>query len=208
MIKKVYYYTLKDIWNSDLMWQFKKLSFEDDLLSALLDLGNEDIAETQLPDYDEDLADELYSLVCGRYYNLPAIKFVKNECEEAPQRHTQEYIDEVHKWGYRYLSLFNETYDYYATLLLQYAGAKDSLMADIKATSKNKVKFNDTPQNTNVSGTYEGDNYITHFTSTEGENSSPLMSKIMRLKEIQDNYRDLMSEWVNDFRRIFYEEDC
>ena len=80
-------------------------------------------------------------------------------------------------------------------------------MADIKATSKNKVKFNDTPQNPNNDSVYEGDNYITHFTSTEGENSSPLMSKIMRLKEIQDNYKDLMSTWVRDFERIFYQEE-
>ena len=93
------------------------------------------------------------------------------------------------------------------TMLDNYAAAKDELMADIKATSKNKVKFNDTPQNPNgATGVYEGDDYITHFTSTEGENSSPLMSKIMRLKEIQDNYKDLMSIWVNDFRKLFYEE--
>lgn len=208
MIKKVYFYNLKDIWNSDLFRPFIKQDFEDDFLEGLLDLSPEDISATQLPDYDEDLANELYSLVCGRYYNLPAVKIVKNVDEAEPNRYSQEFIDEVYKWGYKYLSVFNETYDYYATLLTQYAGAKADLMADIKATSKNKVKFNDTPQNTNVSGTYEGDNYITHFTSTEGENSSPLMSKIMRLKEIQDNYRDLMSEWVNDFRRIFYEEDC
>lgn len=207
MLKKVYYYKLKDLWG-DTYRPYIKLDFKDDFLTGLLDLGDEDISNTQLPDYDDDLANELYSLVCGRYFNLAAVKIVKNIDEAAPEWETEEMIEAWHNWGYRYLALFNETYDYYATLLTQYAGARDSLMADIKATSKNKVKFNDTPQNTNATGTYEGDNYITHFTSTEGENSSPLMSKMMRLKEIQDNYRDLMSEWVNDFRRIFYEEDC
>ena len=80
-------------------------------------------------------------------------------------------------------------------------------MDDIKATSKNKVKFNDTPQNPNAEGVYEGDNYITHFTATEGESSSELNSKIMRLKEIQHNYRDMMSTWVKDFERLFYQEE-
>ena len=93
------------------------------------------------------------------------------------------------------------------TMLGAYADAQSKLMDDIKATSKNKVKFNDTPQNPNSAGVYEGDNYITHFTATEGETSSELMSKIMRLKEIQDNYKDLMSIWVRDFERIFYQEE-
>ena len=29
----------------------------------------------------------------------------------------------------------------------------------------------------------------------------------MRLKEIQDNYRDMMSTWVKDFERLFYQEE-
>ena len=91
--------------------------------------------------------------------------------------------------------------------MANYAAAKADLMADITATSKNAVKFNDTPQNQNVGSKYEGDDYITHFTSTEGETKSPLMTKIMRLKEIQDNYKDLLSIWVRDFERIFYQEE-
>ena len=79
-------------------------------------------------------------------------------------------------------------------------------MADIKATTKNKVSFNDTPQNDNESGTYEGDNYITHFTKNEGESSSPLMSKQMRLKEIQENYKDVLSDWIKEVARVMLPE--
>ena len=131
-------------------------------------------------------------------------RFVKCINEEP----SSENITEAYKnWIYKLISLLNETYEYYTTLLANYTSAKADLMADIKATSKNKVKFNDTPQNPNTFEVYEGDNYITHFTSTEGENSSPLMSKMMRLKEIQDNYKDLMSTWVRDFEKIFYQEE-
>lgn len=200
MTKSVYYYSFNDFIEYD---PTEKRSFEA-ILGEIL--GEVELSDLLLPeDYDEDTADLLISLVLQRYHNLAVVKIVK--ClPHTPSNQEKDLA--FREWFIKFLNMMNETWDYYFTLLSQYAGAKDSLMADIKATSKNKVKFNDTPQNTNVSGTYEGDNYITHFTSTEGENSSPLMSKMMRLKEIQDNYRDLMSEWVKDFHKIFYEEDC
>ena len=116
-------------------------------------------------------------------------------------------IYERMKFVSKFVSWLNDTHDYYITLLTNYNNAKADLMADITATSKNKVKFNDTPQNPNNESVYEGDNYITHFTATEGETKSPLMTKIMRLKEIQDAYKDAMSDWVKSFERIYYEEE-
>lgn len=202
MLKKVYYYKYTDVEDVDI---FGKLTFSTALAAAL---GVENLNNTQVPsDLTSQAAiyNELFSLVMGRYYKLAIMKIIKNYNEEPTGGEKTAGLKE---FFIRYLSLLNETYEYYMLLLSEYAAAKSSLMSDIKATSKNIVKFNDTPQNSNASNTYEGDDYITHFTSTAGENSSPLMSKIMRLKEIQDNYRDLMSEWVRDFRRIFYEEEC
>ena len=201
MINKVYYLSLKDYEYQ----AFGKFNYVQ-MLKEFFD--DSDFSQHIVPldiTSNADIYNELAQLVYSKFRNLAIGKVIKKFNEEL----TEEDYDNVwSEFQYRYLSLLNDTYELYITLLTQYAGAKASLMADITATSKNKVKFNDTPQNTNVSGTYEGDNYITHFTSTEGENSSPLMSKMMRLKEIQENYRDLMSEWVNDFHRIFYEEEC
>ena len=202
MLKKIYYYKYGDLKDYN---PFEKQTFASALIEAL---GVEILNNIQVPsDLSTSAAtyNELFSLVLGRFHNNAIIKITKFFNEEPSQEEIQKGLKEFY---YRYLSMLNDTYEVYMLLLKEYATAKDSLMADIKATSKNKVKFNDTPQNSNASGTYEGDNYITHFTSTEGENSSPLMSKMMRLKEIQDNYRDLMTEWVRDFRRIFYEEEC
>lgn len=201
MIRKVYYLSLKD-------YEYPPFSKFDyiEMLKEFLD--DEELTQHIVP---SDLAthsaiyNELAQMVFSRYRNLAIGKIVKPVEGELD---SEDYDQAWEEFQYRYLSLLNETYEFYITLLTNYASARDSLMADIKAISKNKVKFNDTPQNANASGTYEGDDYITHFTSTEGENSSPLMSKMMRLKEIQDNYRYLMSEWTNDFHRIFYEEDC
>ena len=202
MIKKVYYYKFSDL--DDTYLPFSKGNLAN-LIISILEL--EDLTGLTLPaDISTNAVyNELISLVIGRYYEHAIIKIVKYLNEEPTE---EEIKENLQKWCYKLISLLNQTYEYYTTLLGVYTSAKADLMADVKATSKNKVKFNDTPQNTNESGTYEGDNYITHFTATEGENSSPLMTKIMRLKEIQDNYRSLMSQWVQDFERIFYQEEC
>lgn len=203
MLKKIYFYKYSDIDNQ--YFPFKKISL-DAFIENALDL--ESLTGLELPSdiSTNTIYNDLISLVLGKYNEHGIIKIIKYFNEEAPSN--EEITTAYKNWIYKLISQLNNTYEYYTTLLAQYSSAKADLMADIKATSKNKVKFNDTPQNPNTSGVYEGDNYITHFTSTEGENSSPLMSKIMRLKEIQDNYKDLLSTWVRDFERIFYAEEC
>lgn len=202
MIKTLYFYTMKDL--TPEYTPFRKLNLNTALTGTL---NVENLNSYQIPaDWTTQSAiyNELYSLVMGRFYQYAIVKIAKPVGSPEP---TQEEIrPHVLDFFMKLLSIINDTHDYYMTLLSNYAAAKAELMDDIVATSRNKVKFNDTPQNPNTGDTYEGDNYITHFTATEGENSSPLMSKIMRLKEIQDNYKDLMSIWVNDFRKLFYEE--
>lgn len=151
-----------------------------------------------------DLLKDFWQRVIARYYDEYYFRMERAFGLPAPD--STEVESEFKKWILRFLNFLAQTHEYYSTLLSEYASAKASLMADITATSKNKVKFNDTPQNPNNLGVYEGDDYITHFTSTEGETSSPLMSKMMRLKEIQDHYKDLMSDWVNSANKLFIEE--
>ena len=151
---------------------------------------------------------QLWKNIINKYYNHAIVKVVlpfnfDTNGDEMKELLSKEYI----KWIWKFLALLDETSTYYLAVLGAYQSNASELMDDITATSKNKVKFNDTPQNSNVSGTYEGDNYITHFTATEGETKSPLMTKIMRLKEIQDAYKDAMSDWVKSFERIFYQEE-
>ena len=201
MLNKVYYYSLYDY------GEYTPFVKGDMVNFIKFILGEESLTGYQVP---SDLAsnsayNELLSLLMGKYWEHAIVKIKKGVNDEEPTLEEKE--EAFFKWGIKFISLLNETYEYYTTLLAQYAGAKADLMADIKATSKNSVKFNDTPQNANTEGAYEGDDYITHFTATAGETSSPLMSKIMRLKEIQDNYKDLMSTWVRDFEKIFYQEE-
>ena len=147
----------------------------------------------------------LWQRVVSRYYDDYLFSITKRYDEGAPEV-SDEIGQSFFRWIEKFLTFVAQTYEYYSTLLGLYASAKTDLMADIKATSKNNVSFNDTPQNPNTAGAYEGDDYITHFTKTTGETSSPLMSKIMRLKEIQDHYKSLMEDWCDKAEMLFIEE--
>lgn len=199
---KVYYFTLVEFNESQ---PFSKVVLSSFLI-WLFDLEDAtQLAGYQLPSdltTNASIYNELFSLVCGRYGEEYFIKWVGSP-EQEPTSDELNVL--AREWGYKFVSLLNMTYEYYVPLLTMYRSAKANLMDDITATSSNTVKFNDTPQNNNVSGTYEGDDYITHFTKTENTSSSPLESKINRLKEIQEGYKNVMADWVKEFEKIFME---
>ena len=151
---------------------------------------------------------KLWQNVISKYCGHAIVKIEVgcNEDIDSVEFETKLHKEDI-KWIWKFLALLDETSTYYLAVLGAYQSNATTLMDDITATSRNKVKFNDTPQNANTGDVYEGDNYITHFTATEGETTSPLMTKIMRLKEIQDAYKDAMSDWVKAFERIFYQEE-
>jgi len=199
-MNKIYYYNADDIYAilGAELFPYEASSLVDILTDAGLDL-------TDYPyNLGSDLMKDYWQRVVARYYDEYYFRIKKDFNAPAPDN--TEVSDEFSKWLLRFINFIAQTHEYYSTLLSEYASAKTALMDDIKATSKNKVKFNDTPQNPNNAGVYEGDDYITHFTATEGETSSPLMSKMMRLKEIQDHYKDLMEDWVNKANKLFIEE--
>ena len=202
MLSKKYYYNCGDI-NRISLGTGYLVPFESKTLKYICDeLG---IAPTTLPFTLTDIYVEgLWQRIIARYFDDYLFVIRKAFNEEEPNN--DEVDSNFCRWIERFFNFVTQTFDYYATLLNFYADEKAALMEDIKATSKNKVKFNDTPQNPNNAGVYEGDDYITHFTATEGETSSPLMSKMMRLKEIQDHFKNLWADWVNIAGKLFIEE--
>ena len=199
-MNKIYYYNADDLYS---LFEIDLFPYEADDLKGLVEDSGIDLTNYPV-NLNADVIKEFWQRITARYYDEYYFRIKKGFHESAPDN--TEVGKHFKLWLVRVMNFIAQTYEYYSTLLGEYATAKASLMADIKATSKNKVKFNDTPQNPNTAGVYEGDDYITHFTSTEGETSSPLMSKMMRLKEIQDHYKDLMEDWVNKANGLFIEE--
>ena len=209
MLKKFTYYGVMELENKFGLPAFTfPFEFEASLKQYLdenITIGNYDGVQTDVTNTN---VNTLWKNVINKYCGHAIVK-IEVGCNEDID--SEEFAIKLHKryieWIWKFLALLDETSTYYLAVLGAYQSNATSLMDDITATSKNKVKFNDTPQNANTGDVYEGDNYITHFTATEGETTSPLMTKIMRLKEIQDAYKDAMSDWVKVFERIFYQEE-
>ena len=195
-----YYFTLQDA--NDELIPFTSRTFHDVYEDAFGTSPEDYFSECPI-DFEDRKIEKMWQQLVATNYK----KFIFKINKEIPEEPTEaDCVLAFRDWLFKLLTQVVKTYDYYVTLLSAYSDAEDSLMADIKATSKNKVKFNDTPQNPNSDDIYEGDNYITHFTATEGETSSPLMSKMMRLKEIQDHYKEVMDDWVREVSRVFFTE--
>ena len=201
--KKTYYFTFAEI-IEDVVWG--KWTMKT-WLSNILGVSESDLSGYQLPSdltSNASIYDELAGLIYGRYFDEYIIKIEKMPYQEV----TVDDINEaMAKWGYRFISKLNMTYEYYVALINFYRTAKANLMDDVESTSSNKIKFNDTPQNANTSGVYEGDDYINQFTKTEGLTKTQLTSKINRLREIQDGYKNVMADWVKEFEMLFMEDN-
>ena len=200
---KTYYFTFEEI-AEDVVWgTWTMKSF----LANLLGVSESDLSAYQLPSdltTNASIYNELAGLIYGRYYAEYMFKIVKMPNEEITN---DDVVAAIQKWGNKFISKLNMSYEYYVPLLTMYRNAKANLMDDVESTSSNKIKFNDTPQNANTDGKYEGDDYINQFTKTEGLTKTQLTSKINRLREIQDGYKNVMADWVKEFEMLFMEDN-
>ena len=181
--------------------------YEKGTMSSFLQfLLGEDLTGYQLPSdlgSKSALYDRLISELLGRYWEKPIGKTFLPPWEEEIPEETIEKI--ITSWTRRFLGVLNRTHERYILLLDSYAGAKSKMMDDVKSTTASKRKYNDTPQNPNTEGVYEGDNYITDFTRFDTENATEFATKMQRLKELEDLYSDVMADWVDEFQRTFLE---
>lgn len=109
------------------------------------------------------------------------------------------------KFFYKFNNVFMRTKDYYTTILDSYEAKKTHLLDQVNSSSDNKVKFNDTPQNT--SGTFTGDSYVSTYTHSESENNTDFATPMTRLREIQDSYKNTWNDWIEEFEKIFIKDN-
>ena len=92
----------------------------------------------------------------------------------------------------------------YLTLLKAYSDSQTELLDPVINKSKNLTRFNDTPQD---EGDFAHDEHTTNITEVEGESSNELDTKMGRIKEIEEKYRNILLDWSNEFESLFIEED-
>ena len=200
---RAYYFSLKDF-ETDYSYSLSPFSSTkfSDFVSYVL--GTLTYPPFTLNDSN---VEKMWQLLAEEKHNDPIFKIVKCfDDTTIPMTRDQDVIDMFEDWVAKLVAIIAKTYPYYNAVLTAYAGAEATLMADVKATSWNKVRFNDTPQNAGSGGTYEGEDYMTHFTRTDGESSTPLTTKINRLREIQDQYKRTMADWLKEVGRVFLPE--
>ena len=197
MTCRKYAYTLKEIgglfgqldyYNSDAFKEFVEALF-----------GSEDYFNADLPTGNQ--VAYLWQRIINEYEDS-YIAILDKELSQ----YTNDELKAIFKhWFKKFFNTYMNTREYYETLLSAYDTKKSHLLDQVASSSDNTVKFNDIPQV--ESGDFTGDTYATNYTHSHGENTTDFATTMTRLREIQDDFKNLWNDWLYEFRTIFYEDN-
>lgn len=178
-----YYYTIQDVLND---W-----NIDTPNLKALI--ANVPQFIDYLKSYGEIPEDDAVKTLFSKYiFPKTFSSIVCIETDGTDTEH-EEFIGDLIEW-------LNYSYDRYSPILLAYQDNKANLMSKLVSVMRSDSRTSDTPE---VNGDWDGDEQLSGVskstTSTEND-SGTIMS---RLREIQRDYRSIMSEWCKDFERRF-----
>lgn len=154
----------------------------------------------------DDLLTQYSIIITGEYNSLT----LKNLWKRIYNKHHNDVIiinrennlneEEIKNFLYAFTSRFENSYDKYSVLLGFYDAKKQHLMDKLNSTIEFNSKYNDTPQN---AGNMDSDPYTTNTTRTKSTTESDSNTLMARLNEIQNSYRNLYMDWVNEFDGLF-----
>lgn len=135
------------------------------------------------------------------------------------ERHSEDYMfnriipydednnltdDEIRKALSPIINVINLTLPRYIPLLQQNEYASTDPIAPVSSVSKNKTRFNDTPQD---GGDFNNDPHATNVSESENETSVDSASLMERLDQLFKNFRSIILEWSNEFNQLFFKEE-
>ena len=151
---------------------------------------------------------ELWKSIYFRYYDM-FVFFIDYHklgisIDEALGKKTWiKYVaDDFRDFLMRFLSIVSQTRNRYETLIGEYDKQKSSLMDRLKTSSTTKSRFNDVPQEKLE---YQSDDYATNASIGESESFTDTTTPILRLKEIEINYSNIIKDWTSEFEGLFIE---
>ena len=151
---------------------------------------------------------ELWKSIYFRYYDMFVFfidyKKLGISIDEALGKKTWiKYVSDYF-WDFliRFLSIVSQTRNRYEILIGEYNKQKSSLMNQLKTSSTTKSRFNDVPQEKLV---YQSDDYATNASIGESESLTDTTTPILRLKEIEINYSNIIKDWTSEFEGLFIE---
>ena len=146
----------------------------------------------------KDHLEDLFKLLYNRYSEwlcARIIGFFQATDEE----------NEAKKFMLKLNNITQMTYDKYATRLDIFAAKKASLMGQVQAGTIAKTSYNDTPQNEN-SGGFEDATHRTTFTKVDSQSLTDGATPIERIDEIDRKIKNIMLEWCEEFKQLFWED--
>lgn len=143
-------------------------------------------------------ADDDYNLLSAIYgrYSDEIVYYASSKINNENEEHKLKLAKFLNKL----LDVYQYVSDKYITLLTYYGEKRNSLLDGIKVITDSINKFNDTPV---VEGSYLSDNFVTNISSNKTTLSNEKDTLIMRLAEIQDHYKEVYKDFINEFKRIF-----
>lgn len=200
--KKEYFYSLEDI-----LLNVKKESSNSfsTAVYSVLDLeqfldayfvGDNLNIDNDIVNIDSEYFNKLWQLVYARYRKHYCIK-----TDEEIKTFTYNVI--VSDFWITYLNIWIYTRDKYIKLLSIYKDQEDKLMNQISSESSFVNRFNDTPQD---KGDFDSDEYTTNINHGTNTAKTDGATPIARIEEISRAYELVYLRWVNEFDKLFMED--
>ena len=179
------------------------VDMSQDWFTKLIEVGDLEFAVYTLSEFFTDsLINTIVNALMGVVYNRHAndiISWVDNIEDEE-----DGYEDAMYKALTKIIGVIDLTLPRYIPLLQQNEYASTDPIAPVSSVSKNKTRFNDTPQD---GGDFNNDSHATNVSESENETSVDSASLMERLDQLFKNFRSIILEWSNEFNQLFFKEE-
>ena len=145
------------------------------------------------PEAAKDYIEDLWQIIIARFYNWSCIETVSADLNSL------EAYKEYTRFFTKLANIVLMTYDKYAGIIKSFKSIQSDLMAQVKSTTE--TGYNDTPQS---EGSYGDTTHRSSYTKVTSlvDGATP----IERLNEINNKLKNIMLDWSNEFKRLFWEE--
>lgn len=163
----------------EVMWNEKAITLDD----VMADIKKWDDSKH----YSKTLSERILSLVRGD------VVFGYFDADTDDETDEVDYVrDAVNAWK-------ENTLQRYGAILDALSAWQEKMFGNVVVTSRNW--FNDTPESKNLNSQNEE---LTHLASFgKGESEDPMGTPMQRINEIQETYRNVYQDWVDEFVRFF-----
>lgn len=161
----------------------------DDIFYTELSLTSLPLWKTISPVTSKDYIEDLWQLIIARFHDWYFLETNSNSIDPA----------EANRALITFANIIVVTYDKYAGIIKSFKSIQSDLMKQVNSTTE--TGYNDTPQSEGSYGDTTHRSSYTKVTSlVDGE------TPIERLNEINNKLKNIMLDWSNEFKRLFWEE--